>query len=380
MERVCINYANLLDDRGYEVTLMNLTTDAEMIVNKLNKTVDYHRNISQKVPSILKAGFKNIIIGNYRLHHIEEWIKNTKPEELYKKLITEDSNRFDIEIAFYGGHMMKIISGSHQKNSLKIGWIHSPEIERHSRLFNSADDMKNAYRKMDILMCVSGIVKEKAILLFGDSINPKVLFNPNDVCSIRKLSAEPLTDVDKRKFTFINASRIDIQHKGFDRLVAAAQRLIKDGFSFDIWVLGDGKDKNEFENLLQANQMDNTINYLGSRENPYHYIANADCYICSSRYEGFSMVVAETVIIGTPVISTDISGAREMLGDSEYGLVVENSEEGIYQGMKKVLSDSAYWEHLKEQAQERRDFLSEEKIMQQFESIINEEMSRRKNA
>ena len=59
-----------------------------------------------------------------------------------------------------------------------------------------------------------------------------------------------------------------------------------------------------------------------------------------------------------------------MLGDSEYGLVVENSEEGLYQGMKRILEDPALYAHYCEKAEERKDYLSEDKIMDQLEAIL----------
>ena len=84
------------------------------------------------------------------------------------------------------------------------------------------------------------------------------------------------------------------------------------------------------------------------------------------------MVMMEAVILAKPMLSTDVSGARDMLGDSEYGMVVENSAEGLYEGMKKILSDPALFEHYQKKAEERKDYLSEEKIMDQVEKIIHD--------
>ena len=380
MERVCVNYANLLYERGYHVTLMNLTTDAEMIIEKLNKNIIYHKNIAQRVPTFFRTSLLNIIKGRFRLCNIEKWLKSINPERLYKLLITDNPNQFDIEIAFYGGHMMRVISGSNQKNSIKIGWIHSPAIEKHFHFFKSFISARDTYLKMDILMCVSEEVKEKAEKLFGKEVNAKVLYNPNNTKLIRELSKKRITDVSYNRFTFINASRLEFEIKGYDLLIDSCKRLKDNGYEFDLWIIGDGEGKSSILQLIEEYQLQDTVHYLGPKDNPYCYLSKADCYICSSRSEGFSMVVAESVIIGTPVVSTDVSGAREMLGDSEYGLIVKNSGEGIYLGMKKVLSDTKYWEHLKEQAQKRKDFLNEENIMNSFEGIIQEEIRGREHA
>src|SRR5690606_17975843 len=98
--------------------------------------------------------------------------------------------------------------------------------------------------------------------------------------------------------------------------------------------------------------VDETATMLGFTDNPYPYFKKADFYILSSRYEGFPTVLFEAITLGKKIISTEVSGSREMLNDGELGLIVENSEEGIYKGMKQALSHpesfAAYEERLKE--------------------------------
>ena len=79
---------------------------------------------------------------------------------------------------------------------------------------------------------------------------------------------------------------------------------------------------------------------LGFTDNPYPYFKSADFYVLSSRYEGYPTVLFEAITLKKNIIATDVSGVREMLNDGELGLIVENSEEGIYQGMKEALSNT----------------------------------------
>ena len=67
----------------------------------------------------------------------------------------------------------------------------------------------------------------------------------------------------------------------------------------------------------------------------------ADLYVCSSLYEGFSTTVVESLILGTPVVTTDCTGMREILGDSEYGLITANDDEAFYEGVKRMLTGQA---------------------------------------
>ncbi len=84
------------------------------------------------------------------------------------------------------------------------------------------------------------------------------------------------------------------------------------------------------------------------------------------------MVMMEAIILGKPMLTTNVSGADEMLDGGKYGMIVENSEEGLYQGMKAILSDPGLYQHYCRMADERKDYLSEEKIMDQVEAILEE--------
>ena len=140
--------------------------------------------------------------------------------------------------------------------------------------------------------------------------------------------------------------------KGFDRLLKVHKKLIDEGFKHRIQIIGDGYDFENIKNLKKELGLDKTAEMLGFTENPYPYFKNSDFYILSSRYEGFPTVLFEAITLKKNIIATDVSGVREMLEDGKLGLIVENSEEGIYQGMKKALSNpesfSQYQENLKD--------------------------------
>ena len=74
-------------------------------------------------------------------------------------------------------------------------------------------------------------------------------------------------------------------------------------------------------------------------------------YVLSSRYEGFPTVLFEAITLKKNIIATDVSGVREMLENGKLGFIVENTEEGIYEGMKKALAQpsdfQAYQDNLK---------------------------------
>ena len=140
--------------------------------------------------------------------------------------------------------------------------------------------------------------------------------------------------------------------KGFDRLLKDHKKLLDEGFKHRIKIIGDGYYFENIKNLKMELGVNETAEMLGFTDNPYPSIKAADFYILSSRYEGFPTVLFEAITLKTNIVSTDVSGVREMLEDGKLGLIVENSEEGICEGMKKALTEPEsfyqYQENLKD--------------------------------
>ena len=71
--------------------------------------------------------------------------------------------------------------------------------------------------------------------------------------------------------------------------------------------------------------------------NPLPIVKACDGFILASHYEGFGLVLAEADILGKPVISTDIPGPKTFMEKND-GTLVDNSEEGLLDGMKLLAS------------------------------------------
>ena len=94
-------------------------------------------------------------------------------------------------------------------------------------------------------------------------------------------------------------------------------------------------------------------------------------FVCASYAEGFSTAATEALIVGTPVCTVEVSGMKEMLGENnEYGLVVENNEEALYQGIKKLLDAPELLKHYKKKAEERGKMFSTEKTVRVVEVML----------
>ena len=118
---------------------------------------------------------------------------------------------------------------------------------------------------------------------------------------------------------------------------------------------------------------DDNLNILKEfyNTNPYKYIKNSDMFVCSSVAEGFSTAATEALIVGTPVVTVEVSGMKEMLGENnEYGIVTENNEDALYEGIKKMLTTPGMLEDYAKRAKERGKEFSTEKTVKAVEKMF----------
>ena len=111
--------------------------------------------------------------------------------------------------------------------------------------------------------------------------------------------------------------------KGYDIAVKVLKELISEGYNVKWYVLGEGPEYNNILNLVKDNNLEKKFILLGADPNPYGYMNNCDIYVQPSRYEGYSTTTNEARILCKPVITTDVSGAREQFIHDVTGLIVK---------------------------------------------------------
>ena len=365
MERVLVNYANLFHRYGYDVTVLNLTSDDPAIVNGFDAAIHY-KKCYVPVPHIAHAPIKDLLRFRFRILPFRKWIQFHSARYLQKKYIRE---KYDVQIGFCGSPSIKIVSGCADSDVQTIGWIHGVNIHNDVPSMGSFKKAKKVYESIDKLLCVSQKAKENVESVFAVK-KAYVVNNPNDRHAILIKAKEEGTP-QKKRFTFITVARIDELSKRFSRMLNVVKRLNDERYEFDYWIVGDGVDYSTV--VEQARQLElNNVTFFGQQENPYKYMNAADMYVVTSAYEAFSMVMMEAIILAKPMISTNVSGANEMLAGGEYGMIVENSEQGLYEGLKKILEDSTLFAHYQVKAEERKNYLSEDEIMAKIEEILKD--------
>ena len=283
---------------------------------------------------------------------------------LYPLYIKDD---YDIEVAYLECGPTKIIAGSSNKKAKKIAWVHC-DLRKRPEFANQTEKLKKYYQAYDKVVCVSGTVKDSYTALFGNDPESIVLYNVNDDTQIRKL-AQAGSIEKPRCPVFATIGRLSYE-KGNDRLLEACSILKADGYPFRLWLIGEGSERKYLEHMVQKLDLCDYVDFLGFQKNPYPYMASADLIVVPSRYEGLSTVVTESLILGKPVVTTPCSGMRELLGDSEFGFITEDSVQGIYEGVKKMLDDPALMAQYAAVAQQRGKQFAGSTILKQTEDFF----------
>ena len=135
-------------------------------------------------------------------------------------------------------------------------------------------------------------------------------------------------------------------------------------------LIGDGKSRPELEAYIAENGLQNSVCLMGFQQNPYQYISKADAFVCSSYAEGFSTVVTESVLCGTPVIGTDVSGNREPEKAPRCSVVTENSEEALYETLRQILKDPKILETYRVSLASKQTIWKKENLLAAFEDAV----------
>lgn len=379
-EKVLVNLANGMDKTKFDVTVMTVINTG-IFRESLNSDVKYkyifnipsrkkkksERNNENKSGSLLSKPSK--IISN--MGKIYSLIWKYMPTKLFYKLAIRE--KYDVEIAFLEGICAKIISGSNNKESKKLAWIHVDLLNQKKSefVFKGKDNEKSCYEKFDEIVCVSNVVKEQFIKKFDfDEDKVKVKYNPIDTLEVNTKATEIVEDIEKpNKFTFCSVGRL-ITQKGYDRLLRVHKKIIDEGIDYELWIIGEGNKKNDLEKFIEENKLQDSVKLLGFKHNPYKYLNLADAFVCSSRAEGFSTVASEATILGKPIVTVNCSGMNELLGyENEYGIVTENTEEDLLNGMKCLILDKNLHEMYKEKVIERKSMFNLEKLVDDIQEI-----------
>lgn len=273
----------------------------------------------------------------------KEGISYLKQNKISSEMLIPIRKKYDIAIAYHAPNtvpMFYVIDKIQAKK--KILWLHG-NMES-----NDGDNPLaiEYHRKYDKVFAVSQSVYESFLKYHPDmKKQTEVFYNYVDLESIKHKVETGETYHDGFKGVRILTIGRLAEQKGLDLAIKVCKRLIGKGYSIRWYICGEGEGRNELEKMISENHLQEHFILLGNQDNPYRFLYDCDLYVQPSRCEGFCTTTNEARILCKPVITTDVSGAREQFVDGVTGWIVPIDIEEI---LKKVEWCIQYPEQLKE--------------------------------
>ena len=356
-----------LGQGGAEKVLVNLVNNMDRSKFFISLTVLFGGGINEQflAPDIhFRAVFPKEVPGNSKL------MKLLTPKQLHKLCVKE---HYDIEVSYLEGPSARVISGCHDLGTKLVSWIH---VEQHTMKklaasFRSEKEACECYNRFDQTVCVSQFVHNDFCQLLDFQKPCRVLYNTVESDKILSGASEDAPELkEDGKIRLIAVGTLK-ESKGYMRLLRIVKRLRDEQYPVHLYILGIGPLQREMEDYIRHNQLSDTVTLLGYQTNPYKYVRKCDLFVCASFAEGFSTAETEALIVGTPVCTVDVSGMKEMLGsNNEYGIVTQNNENALYQGIKRLLDHPELLTHYKMKALERGTMFSTAETVGAVEQML----------
>ncbi|MBN2395653.1 MAG: glycosyltransferase [Candidatus Atribacteria bacterium] len=341
-ERVFVILANEFAERGYIVDLVLIRKKGPYLKDVMEKVNIIDLNVS----GVLKSLFPLI-----------QYLRIKNPDILISTL-----NRVNL-VAIAA----KIISHCFVKLIIRQANCFTSLSNRKTKLLG-----RFLYHREDAIVAISDGVKKNLMETFKLSEQKiKVIYNPVFRTSILKDSKKEVDHPffkEKGYKVILGVGRLEKQ-KNFSLLIKAFNK-VREARKVRLIICGEGKQREELEDLIQEQGLENDISMPGFVDNPYAYMAKADVFVLSSLYEGFGNVLVEAMACGTPVVSTDCpSGPSEIIEKGKYGkLVPINDINSLAEAILETLDHPLD----KMLLQKRAKYFSVEKSVKKYQDLLNE--------
>lgn len=378
-EKVLVNLLQRFDKSRFDITLYvyERTGPLESFLDGYGIRI-IHRNSYREqlyLMSMKSALTSNISLSNKALKVMMAISKRVMGRwTTYRKFVAnrgqlEPGHHFDAAVSFVELHPEMLSFVLDQVNAdRKFLWIHN---DFKPNFIDYIDDhfFEQLYKRFDRIVAVSsGAAKSlrdrfKSLQNKVDKIN-----NVLDIDNIISKSSAPIqVEFDPSSVNLISVGRLSFTEKGFDRIIPAAVRLKKDNFNFKWYVVGSGPHEGKMKELIEENGLGDTVILLGQQLNPYPFIKKADAYVLPSRFEAYPTVVLEAHTLRVPCIVMENSGSEDQFREVKE-MVLRNTDEELYRGLHRFLSDEALRKEMKTQVAEF--VYDNDKIVSQMEELL----------
>lgn len=248
---------------------------------------------------------------------------------------------YDTIIAFDEGNITSLFSYSDEAK--KIAWVHNKNYNIYSKTDRKfKKKICKIYSRYDEII----FAREVGLRRFNKAFtNKKIRKIPKDIIAnyvdplriFIKAEAESVYEWTEDTVTLLTVARL-YKKKALDRFIRVHKRVLNDGIDHKVYIIGDGPEMENLKKLIREEKLQTSVFLLGSKINPYPYIKKASYFCLFSEKEEYSIVLNEAKILNKNILITDTK-ARDIVQDYPNVRVFDNSESGLYTGLRYILSN-----------------------------------------
>lgn len=354
-EKALLKLLKIFPQEEYQLSLYILLGQGELIyqvpdeVNILNREYSHESVLSREGQKTLrKRVFRQLFSHGSVFRNLPYLMKNICRMVIHGKLSVqkvlwkvmadggqENNQSYDLAVAYLeGGATYYVADHIHAKR--KAAFVH---VDYEQAGYGRSLD-GGAYEQFQKIFVVSEEVKKSFLRVYPEYREKTQVFeNIIDREEIIQKSRLPGGfEDDFSGIRILTVGRLNPQ-KAYDISIQAMKLLKDQGVNARWYVLGEGPLRGELERLVKKLRLEKDFLFLGGKENPYPYFAQADIYVHATRFEGKSIAIREAQVLGCPILVSDCSGNREQVQEDVDGAFCQLTPQDICRGIRMLIDD-----------------------------------------
>lgn len=346
-ERSIAILSQLLHNFGYDVHLIILTNKIEYEFSGQLYNLGVEKDKSNKAISRFKR-FKSL--RSYLKKEAIDVVIDQRPKNNYLREL------------FYAKYLYKGIA--------RIYVVQNSKAEKY--FASPVSKMLSIYKSNFANVGVSQYIYEH--LLLGQGIK-NATYIPNTYLENYKSNTSALPAEISRLDDFILFyGRIDNEHKDLIFLLNAYENSDLHKHKIPLVIMGDGQDKEKIITYAKQLSCYSSLIFLGFNKHPFTVVKKARAVAITSKFEGFPLVIIETLSVGTPVVSLDfISGPSEVIQNKKNGLLIKNrSVKDFALALNEICFNEDLYQCCKKNASSSVEEYSEKAVAKKWHSLLQD--------
>jgi len=327
-----IHFVNSLGCGGAENLVLDLSYEMQkqghqVLIISLSDKIEYQEKLHRYSLEVVTCGFSGTIYHWPALLKTQTIIKNTitrfKPDILHSHIFLSD-----LFARINKPKHSKLITTLHRDEP----WWDSSKLK--SRIKTKLEGV-TARHYVDRFICVSERAKNEAVKALGIATGRcVVIMNGVDIASFSQYQSHR-----ESGHVVIKVARF-YPEKSHDLALHAFAEVNRIVPNSELWLVGDGPLKNDMEHLAATLQLQQSVKFLGVRQDVAALLAQANIFLLSSSREGLPISLLEAMAASLPVVVTKVGEIPKVVTDGDTGLLVQSgNKDDLVRQLLRLLQD-----------------------------------------